>query len=184
MSIKKKKRNKKYSPKPEVNPKNNNNESSINNWFLTQRIISLLGISLVIVNLFIAIILKQDIYSEFQRLIGESLWLVYIFIIAFFAIIRFKLSIWIKNNKELLNKNPKAAKKIISAFMLSTIIAVGIFVSPIIYISGLANLIKDIITPYFPTIKTWVVDALVFIIQAIIAGVVGGYAYDKFKNKS
>ncbi|EGQ8301916.1 MULTISPECIES: hypothetical protein [Vibrio] len=181
MSRNKKKRTKKYTPRRK-DVSEQDSRRYLKNWDLARRVISILGVSLVLFNMLLAIVLESDITERLNELTSPSTVTLYLTIIVAFGVIRTVLALWMNKNRSLIEQNVPLAKKLVATFMVGTILATALYVTPVIYLSGVGEHLLNLITPYFPMITSRIIDIIVWLVQASFAGIVGSYSYDRIKR--
>lgn len=181
MSRNKKKRTKKYTPR-KSSVTRQDSHIHLKNWYLARRVISILGVSLVIFNMLLAIALESNITERVNELTSSSGVIFYLTIIVALGVLRTFLALWMNKNSSLIEQNVPLAKKLVTTFMFGTILATTLFVTPIIYLSGVGEYLFNLIHPHVPMITNWIVDVGVWFVQASVAGVVGNYSYDRIKR--
>ncbi|HAS6641547.1 hypothetical protein [Vibrio parahaemolyticus] len=181
MGRNKKKRTKKYTPR-KSSVTGQDSRIHLKNWYLARRVISILGVSLVIFNMLLAIALESNITARANELISSSGVIFYLTMIVALGVLRTFLALWMNKNSSLIEQNVPLAKKLVATFIFGTILAAALFVTPVIYLSGVGEFLFNLLHPHFPKITNWIVDVGVWFVQAIVAGVVGGYSYDRIKR--
>lgn len=183
MSRIKKKRNKKYVSRKSLLPIESRSELVLQNWKLARKIISFIGVFLVGINLLVGIILEQRITDRLNSITDSSTFNLYLTFILLVAVFRIILALWMRKNQGLMNQDVEIAKKAVTLFIVSTIIAIAIFITPILYLSGLSTYAFELLLPHFPALKGWIIDAVLWVLQASLAGIIGNFSYGKLKRR-